>query len=452
MGETEFQLSTLLGAIGIFTLLSAFFSGSETAMMALNRYRLAHLVKEGHPGARKAHRLLKRPDRLLGVILIGNILVNNLGATAAALVGLQLFGETGLAAAPFVFTLVFLVFAEVAPKTIAAHNPERIAFPSAYVLAPLLKLLYPFVLLVNGMSNFVLRPFLHSHNAPGEDHLNMDELRTMLREGGRIPKRRQDMLLRIVDLETVSVDDIMVPRSEIVGIDIDSPIADIVTQISTSQHTRLPVFKENINNVIGMLHLRRTVRFIQQDTFSKADLLQLTREPYFVPKGTPLHTQLFNFQKQKRRSSTRGGRVRRHSGHRHAGRHPRGDRRRVHHRLRGEHAGDSSAGRRIVLHRRNRVDPRRESRARLASADRRPENVERSHSRAPRVHSRDEPLHQDRRLPVRNAADQGQHDQQREDPGAAATDRPYRSAHRRFIAEMIAVSDAVIVLADTPIP
>ncbi len=301
MGETEFQLSTLLGAIGILLLLSAFFSGSETAMMALNRYRLAHLAKEGHPGARKAKRLLKRPDRLLGVILIGNVLVNNLGATAAALIGIQVFGETGLAAAPFVVTLVFLVLSEVAPKTIAAHNPERIAFPSAYVLAPLLKLLYPFVLLVNGMSNFVLRPFLRSHNLPGEDHLNMDELRTMLREGGRIPKRRQDMLLRIVDLETVSVDDIMVPRSEIVGIDIDSPIADIVTQISTSQHTRLPVFKENINNVIGMLHLRRTVRFIQQDTFSKADLLQLTREPYFVPKGTPLHTQLFNFQKQKRR-------------------------------------------------------------------------------------------------------------------------------------------------------
>ena len=301
MGETEFQLSTLLGAIGVTALLSAFFSGSETAMMALNRYRLAHLVKEGNRGARKAHRLLKRPDRLLGVVLIGNILVNNLGATAAALVGVQLFGERGLAAAPFVITLIFLVFSEVAPKTIAAHNPERIAFPSAYILSPLLKLLYPLVVMVNGMSNFVLRPFLRSHNLPGEDHLNMDELRTMLREGARIPKRRQDMLLRIVDLETVSVDDIMVPRSEIVGIDIDSSIADIVMQISTSQHTRLPVYKENINNVIGMLHLRRTVRFIQQDAFTKAELLHLTREPYFVPKGTPLHTQLFNFQKQKRR-------------------------------------------------------------------------------------------------------------------------------------------------------
>ncbi len=303
MGDTEFELSTLLTAIGVTVLLSAFFSGTETAMMALNRYRLQHLVHEGHNGARKTYRLLRRPDRLLGVVLIGNNLVNNLGATAAALVGLQLFGDTGLAAAPFVITFVFLVFAEVAPKTIAAHAPERIAFPASFVLAPLLKLLYPFVVLINGMSNFLLRPFLRSDELHGQDHLSMDELRTMLRDGSRIPKRRQDMLLRIVDLETVSVDDIMVPRSEIVGIDVDSPIAEIIAQIASSQHTRLPVYKENINNIIGMLHLRRTVRFIQQGTFTKAELLQLTREPYFVPKGTPLHTQLFNFQKRKRRSA-----------------------------------------------------------------------------------------------------------------------------------------------------
>jgi Mg2+/Co2+ transporter CorB len=301
MGDSEFELSTLLAAIGILALLSAFFSGSETAMMALNRFRLQHLVKEGHSGARKAYRLLRRPDRLLGVVLIGNNLVNNIAATAAALVGYRLFGDTGLAAAPFVFTLVFLIFSEVAPKTIAAHNPEQIAFPSAYVLAPLLKLAYPFVWLINGMSNFVLKPFIREHEVIPADQLNMDELRTMLRDGSRIPKRRQDMLLRIVDLETVAVDDIMVPRSEIVGIDIDDSIADIVLQIGSSQHTRVPVYKESINNVIGILHLRRTVRFIQQGTFTKAELLQLTREPYFVPKGTPLHTQLFNFQKQRRR-------------------------------------------------------------------------------------------------------------------------------------------------------
>jgi len=301
MDDTEFELSTLLWAIGILALLSAFFAGSETAMMALNRFRLQHLVKEGHNGARKAYRLLRRPDRLLGVVLLGNSLVNNIAATAAALVGYRVFGDAGLAAAPFVFTLVFLILAEVAPKTIAAHNPEQIAFPSAYILAPLLKLAYPFVWLINGASNFVLKPFIREHEVAPGGQLNMDELRTMLSDGARIPKLRQDMLLRIVDLETVTVDDIMVPRSEIVGIDIDDSIADIVAQIASSQHTRLPVYKESINNVIGILHLRRTVRFIQQGTFTKADLLQLTREPYFVPKGTPLHTQLFNFQKQRRR-------------------------------------------------------------------------------------------------------------------------------------------------------
>ena len=301
MDDAEFELSTLLWAIGILALLSAFFAGSETAMMALNRFRLQHLVKEGHNGARKAYRLLRRPDRLLGVVLLGNFLVNNIAATAAALVGYRIFGDAGLAAAPFVFTVVFLVLAEVAPKTIAAHNPEQIAFPSAYILAPLLKLAYPFVWLVNGVSNFVLKPFIREHEVAPEGRLNIDELRTMLSDGAHIPKLRQDMLLRIVDLETVAVDDIMVPRKEIVGIDIDDSIADIVAQIASSQHTRLPVYKENINNVIGILHLRRTVRFIQQGTFTKAELLQLTREPYFVPKGTPLHTQLFNFQKQRRR-------------------------------------------------------------------------------------------------------------------------------------------------------
>ena len=301
MDDPEFELSTLFWAIGILALLSAFFAGSETAMMALNRFRLQHLVQEGHNGARKAYRLLRRPDRLLGVVLLGNSLVNNIAATAAALVGYRVFGDAGLAAAPFVFTLVFLILAEVAPKTIAAHNPEQIAFPSAYILAPLLKLAYPFVWLINGASNFVLKPFIREHEVAPGGQLNMDELRTMLSDGARIPKLRQDMLLRIVDLETVTVDDIMVPRSEIVGIDIDDSIADIVAQIASSQHTRLPVYKESINNVIGILHLRRTVRFIQQGTFTKADLLQLTREPYFVPKGTPLHTQLFNFQKQRRR-------------------------------------------------------------------------------------------------------------------------------------------------------
>lgn len=301
MHFTEVSPTILLVAILILAIASAYFSGSETAMMSLNRYRLRHLVKEGHGGARRASALLARPDRLLGVILIGNNFVNNTAATLATVVGLELYGDTGVALAPVLITVFFLVFAEVAPKTIAAHNPEPFAFSSSYILTPLLRVIYPAVYVVNTISNVVVKPFARHAPEPQADRLTLDELRTVLREGARIPKRRQDMLLSVVDLERVSVDHIMVPRNEIVGIDIDDPISAIVDHISTSQHTRLPVYKGNINNVIGILHLRRAVRFIQKGTFTKAELLQLTREPYFVPEGTPLHTQLFNFQKQKRR-------------------------------------------------------------------------------------------------------------------------------------------------------
>jgi Mg2+/Co2+ transporter CorB len=301
MNFTEISPSILLAVVAVLAIASAYFSGSETAMMALNRYRLRHLTEQGHGGARRASVLLARPDRLLGVILIGNNLVNNMAATVATVIGLELFGDTGVALAPIVVTLVFLIFAEVAPKTIAANNPEPFAFASSYLLTPLLRVMYPVVVAVNAVANVILRPFTKgAGEAPG-DRLSLDELRTLLRDGARIPKRRQDMLLSVVDLERVTVDHIMVPRAEIVGIDIDDNLSSIVDLIATSQHTRLPVYKGTINNVIGVLHLRRAVRFIQQGEFTKADLIQITREPYFVPQGTPLHTQLFNFQKQKRR-------------------------------------------------------------------------------------------------------------------------------------------------------
>lgn len=301
MSLDEVEASTLVILVVGAMVVLAYFSASETAMMALNRYRLRHLVKQRHRGARKVNRLLRRPDRLLGVILIGNNLVNNLAAVLATVLAMRLFGDTGVVLVPIVFTFLFLVFAEVAPKTLAAQFPEKVAFPSSFLLEPLLKVLYPAVWVVNGLSNLLLRPFGKHAEALGTDRLSLEELRTVLREGTPFPIRRQNMLLGIVDLERVTVDDIMVPRSEIVGIDIDQSISEIVAVISSSQHTRLPVYKEHINNVVGILHLRRAVRFVQQGTFTKAELLQLTREPYFVPSGTPLHTQLFNFQKEKRR-------------------------------------------------------------------------------------------------------------------------------------------------------
>ena len=299
MGE-EFPIWFLLSSIAVLTALSAYFSGTETAMMALNRYRLSHLVKQKHKAARKANKLLRRPDRLLGVILVGNNLVNFSAATIATVIGLRLFGDTGVLLAPWVLTLTFLIFAEVAPKTIAAQRQEGWAFRAVFVLEPLLKVLNPAVVFVNTISNFLVRPFVLAN--PGEtDLLSTEELKTVVTEGAEDVGERKRMMVRILDLQTVSVDDIMVPRNEIVAINIEDDIEEIVASTAASLHTLLPVYKDNINNVLGILHLRRLARFLHNDEFTKADLMQLTREPYYVPEATPLDRQLLNFQKEKQR-------------------------------------------------------------------------------------------------------------------------------------------------------
>ena len=302
MNLSELSIGALLTIIAVLTVLSAYFSGSETAMMALNRYRLRHLVKQGHRGARKANRLLQRPDRLLATILIGNNLVNFSAASVATVLGLRLYGDTGVLLAPVVLTVIFLIFSEVAPKTIAAQRPEAIAFRSAYILQPLMKLLYPGVLFINFFANAIIRPLLVRQEATVEsDNLSPDELRTVVTEGTVLPYEGQSMMLGILDLQKVTVDDIMVPRDEIAGLDIEDDMSDLLASMASSQHTRLPVYRENINNVLGILHLRRVVRHLQSDTMTKADLLQLTDEPYYIPEATPLHTQLINFQKEKKR-------------------------------------------------------------------------------------------------------------------------------------------------------
>lgn len=301
MSFAEFPVWILGLSIVVLTAFSAYFSGTETAMMSLNRYRLRHLVKEKHRGARRANRMLRRPDRLLGVILVGNNLVNFTAATIATMIGLRLFGDTGVLLAPWVLTLTFLIFAEVAPKTLAAQHPEAWSFRAVFGLQPLLKVFYPAVAFVNWISNALVSPLMRGiDRAPG-DGLSREELRTVVNEGGVSVGERQSMLVRLLDLESVSVNDIMVPRSEIVGVDIDDDLADIINLAATSQHTLLPVYKESINNVLGILHLRRLSRFLHGELTSKADLLQLTREPYYVPEATPLDTQLLNFQKEKQR-------------------------------------------------------------------------------------------------------------------------------------------------------
>lgn len=301
--SNDLPLGLLFGLLFLLICLSAFFSSSETGMMSLNRYRLNHQANSGDSRARRVLRLLVRPDRLIGVILIGNNLVNNLAAAIATVIAISFLGEvTGAAVGPLVLTIVILIFGEVGPKTYAAIKPERVAYPASLFLEPLLKLLYPLVWLVNAISNSLLRLIGIKSIESGGGSLTRDELRTVVHEAGTlIPHRHQAMLLSILDLENVTVNDIMVPRHEVVGIDLDDSLKSILEQVRTSQYTRLPVYKGDINNIIGMLHLRNAARFLSAPEVTKAAIVQEAREPYFIPESTPLHTQLLNFQKQKRR-------------------------------------------------------------------------------------------------------------------------------------------------------
>jgi len=298
----QIPLSALIFLLVFLIILSGFFSSSETSMMSINRYRLKNLVNKKNRSAMRVQSLLDRTDRLISVILIGNNFVNILASAIATVIGIRLFGDAGIALSTGLLTLAILIFAEVTPKTMAAIAPERFAFLFSIILKPLLTLLYPFVWVVNSISRFIIQLFgfdVHKHN---NEALNPEELRSVVNEAGPlIPSRHQNMLLSILDLEAISVDDIMVPRNEIIGIDLNDDIEEILEQISTSQHTRILVYTEELNHVSGILHLRSVSRLLRLEEINKAELMQLTREPYFVPEGTPLHTQLINFQKQKRR-------------------------------------------------------------------------------------------------------------------------------------------------------
>jgi Mg2+/Co2+ transporter CorB len=272
-------------------------------MMALNRYRLNHLAKEGHRGAKLAKKLLDKPDQLLGLILFGNNLVNISAASIATVIGIKLYGEAGIAIATIVLTVLVLIFAEVAPKTIAALYPEAVAFPAAYILTFLGRILFPFVWLINLLANTLLSLFNINPGNTDTAPLTREELRSVVLEAGNmIPMRHQKMLISILDLENVIVDDIMVPRSEIVGIDLNDSPDDIIDQITNFQHTRLPVFIDNIDNIKGILHIRKFSRILSTgEQFEAEDIISQLDEPYFVPMGTPLHSQLGFFQKQKLR-------------------------------------------------------------------------------------------------------------------------------------------------------
>jgi Mg2+/Co2+ transporter CorB len=288
--------------LGMLILLSAFFSGSETGMMSINRYRLRHLVKQNNRSAKRVNTLLKRPDRLIGLILIGNNLVNIAASAIATVIGMRLFGDMGIAIATFGLTLIILIFAEVTPKTLAALHPERIAFPSSLILAALLKVLMPLVMLVNAITNGLLVLIGISPEQREQHSLSTEELKTVVNEAGAlIPELDQNMLVGILDLENVTVEDIMIPRNELVGIDINDDWKKIQKQLTQSTHTRILLYRDTIDEVVGYIHVRDALRLLSKNQFTKATLLRAVREIYFIPEGTTLNVQLLKFKQAKER-------------------------------------------------------------------------------------------------------------------------------------------------------
>jgi Mg2+/Co2+ transporter CorB len=296
-----FPLGAIIIALIVLLIASGFFSIAETSMMALNRYRLKHLVETGRRGAKLTQELLARTDRLLGVILLGNNLINAAAATLAAVVTVHLFGENKLALALGTATITFLilVFSEITPKVVGATYPERIALPAAFILAPLLRVAYPFV----GFTNFFVRGLLRLGGLPerppeAETKLSLEELRTLVLESSRyIPNKHKSILLNLFELESITVDDVMTPRSHIEAIDLSDPLPEIQRQIATCYHTRLPAYRGQLDEVAGILHVRSVVNLGKRfDQLQAADLESVLREPYFIPAGTPLLTQLQQFQ------------------------------------------------------------------------------------------------------------------------------------------------------------
>jgi Mg2+/Co2+ transporter CorB len=298
----DLPLSWLFGLLALMLILSAFFSGSETALMTLNRYRLKHLVKLKHSGAVKAQKLLERPDRLISLILLGNNFVNIFASSITTVLAIRLYSEdeSVIAIAAAILTIVILIFSEVTPKTLAALKPELLAYPAAWIYIPLLKLFYPIVWIVNLITHLLLRMVGVNIKKDTQDILNKEELKSIVTEAeSLIPARYQKMLLSILDLESATVEDIMTPRHEIIGIDLELSLEEVIEQIKTSPHTRLPVYKKSIDRVIGFLHLRKVLILVNQKEFDKQTIISLLSKPVFIPDSTPIHKQMQRFKTDK---------------------------------------------------------------------------------------------------------------------------------------------------------
>lgn len=297
-----FSLSTLFLILTILIIISAFFSGAETAMMAINRYQLRHLVRKKHKTAILVSKMLEHSDRVLSVILIGNNCGNIFAGSIATIIAIHFWGRYSIAIATLTTTIVILVVAEILPKTIAASYPRPIAFLCARPLWIFLKIFYPIVIFANSIVSSIMHLFRLKVRKTSFEPLSADELTTLLHESeGKISSQYQKMLISVLNLDSITVDDIMIPRKDIVCIDLEDDWEQILHQITHSEYTRLPVCEGDINRIQGILHLRDVLDFLRQNQFNKETLIASLREAYFVPDGSPLHIQLLNFRSTKKR-------------------------------------------------------------------------------------------------------------------------------------------------------
>lgn len=303
--DTNSSLSLLFSQLLLFMVLSAFFSAAETSMLSINRYRLKHQANSGSTAARYVQHMLSKPDRFIGFVMLGKTLMDTLATAVATLIGLSLLGnnDQGVAIAAICTTLVLLVFVDVLPKTVAATWPEKIAFPMSFLLRPLMKLTLPLVWAINLMVTGLLKLLrLSTSDGPETSSLSKEELRTLVHESATLlPGKRKNMLLGVLELDSVTVADIMIPRNDVFGIDIEDDIDNIIEQLRSTQHTRVPVFRSELNDVIGVMHIRHVSRLLLQTDINKAELMAHITEPVFVPDSTPLHKQLLAFQRNRRR-------------------------------------------------------------------------------------------------------------------------------------------------------
>jgi Mg2+/Co2+ transporter CorB len=297
------SMVTLFSLLLVLILFGAFFSGAEIGIMSLNRYRLRHLVKKKHKKALRVSELLAHPDRVLSVILIGNTAANIIASTIATLIGQRLYGDMGVLIATGLVTLFVLVFSEMTPKTFAALHPQAVAFACAAPLKILQTIFAPLVYLISWIANGVLRLFGLSIDKAQRDILTGEELRSVLHEtGGLLPVEHKSMLISLLDLEQACVEDIMIPKADVIGIDLEQPWQELLEHLEMAQHTRLPLYRGTIDNLVGMIHLRSVLNLVLEEQLDMDNLLKIAEAPYYIPEGTLLNLQILNFQKVKRRS------------------------------------------------------------------------------------------------------------------------------------------------------